>query len=1298
MIELTYRRILLCAICLTFAISVIAIPRSFKTIENYSGLPDNSVNAVCQDDRGFLWMGTANGLACYDGLSFNSFRHSDDDIFSLLNNNVHKVLPVCDGLYVITDGGLCFYSYKSGRFLRCFSSRKNSGLALSVSFSSIIDVDGSVFVAGSDGHLYASERGNRTKFVQLQHRQSFSVVARYMGNMFLAAGPKGIYLLSDCGKRIVSSCTINDKPTYKQNLYFSKNTNLAYIGNGIGYESSAYSIVGMRILRTLTEVPSDLMAVTDLDRSTVFGIDGKGIIIKNPDGTFEQYNTGNSNLSNDAVYSLLTDRENNLWVGTYRGGVNLSLANSELLYLQNRRNKGLSYNLVTAITHIGDNLYVGLDGGGLNVCNRKTGEITVYTTANSSIPGDNVLTMSKDKDCLWLGIYTKGLARLSLSDNTFTSFPVPNNSRKELNDVWVIKDDGIGNIWLGGGSLYVFNKATEKASLIRTPGLSDCTSMVVRGDCVWVATARHGLFVYNSKSHRLVNRFTADSKANALPTNNIKYIFFDSKGVLWLSSDFKGLYSINLSTKETTSYNIDNGLTCPNVTSIIEDATGCLWMGTNNGLFRFDKVCKTFMRIDEENVSASVYTYDATYRDGNRIYFGSTSGLLSFNSYLISRRKSYSNVGFLSLELINSDRKKINIYGDHPDDVTLSYNQNFFTIKFSKPEITSPNYVLFSYYLKGFDKEYRTVSNTRSVTYTNVPPGSYDFYVRCTDSHGQWMAPSVLHIVITPPWWRTVWAYLLWAVLLVCVIIVIFRLRLRELNIKHKVQIKEIEKASSDKINTAKIDIYTNIVHELRTPVFLISANIEELITSKAANANVPVSSLYAIQRSSTKLNTLINRIIDFRKMGLGVTKLHLANYDVVELCNSLADDYQNLFEQKEISFTFTSNNSRIMLCFDYDKLTMILSNLLSNAFKYTKDNGSVVFSVIEKSDNVFFSVKDNGIGIVEQMRDTIFESFFRTERGEKQSEGDGMGLSVVKSFVELHGGFIECRSEVDKGAEFCFNIPKRDIDDVQPAAQQPEPEPESVVIGNPMAIHTILLIDDNNETLDLLGKSLQADFNVIKAHDGEEGFRFASEQNPDVIVCDIMMPNMDGLQLIDKLKKDPHLSQIDIIILTAKTLDEDMIKAFDMGIDAYLTKPISLKLLRKRIDLLLSKEEEKNIVNVIKGVKKTYTKEEQMFLVRCREIIDSNLENDAFNIDFLADKLAMSHSSLYKKIKTMTDMSLIDFINEYKIYKAVQMFNSGVTNVETVYIKCGFRDAKNFRMMFKRKMNMSPKQYVESL
>ena len=1296
---------------LFFILSFLRLSASeqFKVIDNTSGLPDNTVNCVSQDSHGFIWMGTLNGLCRYDGLLFTTFRHNVKDAFSLSDNNVRKILPVGDGLVVAPNKGIDFYSFSDGLFHKCSVVDKQRSYLFKSRMNSLLINRGNIIAADENGDYYLKKANTADlRFRKLTHGCKIYAINKFKNGKLLAVGPEGLYVLSADASRILYHINQKIRITYNINIYYSKNSNAVFVGNGIGRKSLTFKVVGDKFYSAPVAAPDNVMDVVDYRDATAFAVDGLGLVLAK-NGKLTKFTSQNSNISGDAIYSLFKDKCGDLWVGSYRAGVNLYSGKQSKFMMLSRANHGITYDIVTAVLEDKNKIYIGLDGGGLNIYDKLTRQTRVLNTSNSNIAGNNVISLLKDGDNVWMAIYTKGLARYSVANSSFKLFKMPSVKLGDENNVWTMCDDGLGNIWVGGPNISVINKQTGKAKLIKSLIGVNCSSIRRKGNYIWIGASHLGIYKVDRHTFKILKHYSAKSTVNRLPANDIVFIYVDSHDRLWVSISYYGLYCIDEKRNTIRKYDYNQGLTDNNVVAIEEDKDGQLWMGTENGLFRFDPNTQTFARFDVDENIPSTFTYNSSLLNGRTMFFGSTKGLVMFNPSLIHYGQLYSKVSLTSLNLLNNDKKVFNLYGDSIKSISLSYDQNFFTIHFSVPELESPNRVHFSCYLRGLETSWRDLSGSREVSYTNVPPGKYDFLVRCIDSNGHWVKSAVLHIVVTPPWYKTTLATCLWVFLVILLFVSALKFYLYELDIKHNMQIGQIEKDTMKKLNDAKMTFYTNIIHELRTPVFLIGAQIEELMDVKESIVKVPYTYLYSMYRSSAKLNKLISRIIDFRKLDSDKLQLALQRMNVIEFCQNLAEDYVSLCEQKDITFKFISDKTDIQLAFDAEKLEMIISNLVSNAFKYTKAGGSVVFSINDRDEDVLFSIKDNGIGIMEKMRDTIFESFFRTERGEKQSDGDGIGLSVVKSFVELHGGKISVESEVGKGSNFIFTIPKvkhsdDDLVNHDLSAFDSADSLESNLIGvdtlpnNPTATHSVLIIDDEPQTIQLLEHNLISDFKIFKATNGVEGLTQAAQNLPDIIICDIMMPKMDGLEFLRKLKADKKLSNIKVLIFTAKTSEEDMLTAFDNGADAYITKPISLKLLRKRIDRLIEQSDNAALTSSITNTTNNYTKEEQIFLLRCREIIDDNLNNDDFSIDFLADKLAMSHSSLYKKIKQMTGMSLIEFINDYKIYKAVQMFKHGTTNIETVCERCGFKDVKNFREMFKRKMNMTPKAFTQSL
>ena len=842
-----------------------------------------------------------------------------------------------------------------------------------------------------------------------------------------------------------------------------------------------------------------------------------------------------------------------------------------------------------------------------------------------------------------------------------------------------------------------------------------CQSLCSRGNYIWLGND-NGVYKIDSRTLRTVKHYDMSTPGMSLPNDKVRYVYADSKGRVWVSFRYEAPCCIDEPQGKVLTGLTKHGLGSIIVTGIVESRHGYMVFSSNNGLYIYYPENKAFMRRDLDNSIPMAYNYGACYYDGRRYYFGSVEGLVFADDVPLHSKSLYKDVSLGRLDV--AEGRSVNLGSISEGEVTLGCHENYFTIHYSVPEYGAPRSLHFSYYLKGMETTWNEMTDRREANYTNVPPGTYEFMVRSTDLAGRWTRTSVLRITVLPPWYLTWWAKTLWLLTIVGVVYAGFRLYLRMLKMRHRMELAEVEKESQRKLDDAKMTFFASITHELRTPVFLIAAQLEEFIDRKQSVVSVPSAYLMAMHRSAMKINKLISQAIDFRKADKGKLVVKRQEIDVVDFVGNLAGDYDDLLDQKHIAFRTVLPKQPVLLKMDGEKIEMCLNNLISNAYKYTNKGGYVVLTVTDCPDRVVFSVKDDGIGIVPEARTEIFESFFRTSRGQAKSKGDGIGLSFVQTLVELHGGEMHLESEVNEGSDFSFYIPKTAADktvtaaEVEKEKEKEKPAPEETmeepvveaVPGtaplkeNPTATHSILLIDDERETVALLERNLINDFRVLKAYDGEEGLRMAAASLPDIIVCDMMMPQLDGLGFLRALREDKKLKHIKVIIFTGQTSEEERIAAYDAGADAFLTKPVSLKLLRVRIDRLIAESDAASLTADLASSKRTYTKEEQKFLLRCREIIDDNMGNPDFNVDFLAEKLAMSHSTLYKKLKQMTGMSLIEFVNDYKIYKAVRAFKEGQTNVVKVAEMCGFGDIKNFRQLFKRKMNMTPKQYVQSL
>ena len=1288
------------------------------------GLPDNTINCMAQDNRGFVWTGTTNGLAQFDGLFFTLFRYSNTNTTTISNNNVHSLLSTDTGLYVAADFGVDFYSYSDIRFHRSqiIGLRKTCH-----SFISLTKTKSSVFVVDDDGHVYRSAIGE-ARFHGVATGAPVKAIASD-GDCLFAVMRGSVAVLSADGSRVLSRVSLKPSPSDTYNASYCRNTRRLYVGRGVDEPGLAFDVTGGKLSEAAEPVPSSLKTACDYEGGVAFATDGHGVILRR-NGMDRLITEDNAQICGDAIYSLLPDRNGNLWIGSYRKGLTLYSAHCDIFASLSEQAGTLPYNIVAAVAAQGDNIYIGMDGGGMGVYSVAQRSTVTYTSQNSQLWGDNIVSMTADQRTVWMAVYNRGLSAFDIATHKITNYPLPLVSKRG-DVIWTIVDDGNGNIWVGGRDLFVFNKQTHKFRIVRKFVGSLCQSLCRSGNYIWLGND-NGVYKIDSRTLRTVKHYDMSTPGMNLPNDKVRYVYADSKGRVWVSFRYEAPCCIDEPQGKVLTGLAEHGLGSIIVTGIVESRHGHMVFSTNNGLYIYYPENKAFMRCDLDNAIPMAYNYAACYSDGRRYYFGSVEGLVFADDVPLHHKSLYKDVSLGRLDV--TEGRSINLGCNSEGEVTLNSNENYFTIHYTVPEYGAPRALHFSYYLKGMETTWNEMTDRREANYTNVPPGTYEFMVRSTDLTGRWTRTSVLRIMVLPPWYLTWWAKTLWLLMVIGVVYAGFRLYLRMLKMRHRMELAEVEKESQRKLDDAKMTFFASITHELRTPVFLIAAQLEEFIDRKQSVVSVPSAYLMAMHRSAMKINKLISQAIDFRKADKGKLVVKRQEIDVVDFVGNLAGDYDDLLDQKHIAFRTVLPKQPVLLKMDGEKIEMCLNNLISNAYKYTNKGGHVVLTVTDCPDRVVFSVKDDGIGIVPEARTEIFESFFRTSRGQAKSKGDGIGLSFVQTLVELHGGEMHLESEVNEGSDFSFYIPKTvnvksaqvaETDEavvepqtdkaqaveaesavdmaVQPASVVTDDEPEAVpgtapLKENPTATHSILLIDDERETVALLERNLVNDFRVLKAYDGEEGLRMAAASLPDIIVCDMMMPQLDGLGFLRALREDKKLKHIKVIIFTGQTSEEERIAAYDAGADAFLTKPVSLKLLRVRIDRLIAEGDAASLTADLASSKRTYTKEEQKFLLRCREIIDDNIGNPDFNVDFLAEKLAMSHSTLYKKLKQMTGMSLIEFVNDYKIYKAVQAFKEGQTNVVKVAEMCGFGDIKNFRQLFKRKMNMTPKQYVQSL
>lgn len=1310
--------------CLVLPASLAAEPAPgtayFKVIDANSGLPDNSVNALAEDSLGFMWIGTWNGLARYDGHQSQIYKHDENDPASLVNNMVRALAVYKGGIFVGTDRGLDYLDCNSGVFKHSWLRREGpeGSKLLRMRFSRLCVMGDRLFALNVDGDILRLVDGStdtdRPVFdkLSLPANRRYADITPFADGKLFALSNEGISVLSPDGERVLLHNPIKDNFDSNMNLYFDPVEGIVYLGGGIGKTGTAYRLSGTDgalVQDPAIEVPASLMATTGNDEFIYHASDGTGLYAHHRGGDVTTYNPDNSSLPGDALYSLYLDRGQNLWCGTYRRGLCFLSPELNRFTLNGKANGALSYDIVTSIVTDNDRIYVGLDGGGLDIFDRETGRSTNFNKSNSGLPGNNIVSILKDGRRLWLAIYATDLTCFDLDTHAVRTYPL-RPEREAGKKLWVLHDAGAGKLWVGGHSLQIFDKATGEFSDV--PGCNDLDVMSIGddGQYIWVGTRLLGVLQIDKRTHRIVSRISSRPDASiTIPESNVDYLYVDPAGTVWFTIPGYGVFSMKKKgqERELHNYSVADGLTEPRVCAIAAAGDGDLWMGTDNGLFLFNRSKNSFTRYNDPRLPSG-YTYNASTVYGGDIYFGTTEGMLSFPRANVGRDNTERPTVFTGVRPIGDSGRTRHMLGSIVPPVKLGSDENFFTISFTVPETINPDRVVLQYQLEGFDNDWRMADDSRTATYTNVPPGSYRFLVRHKTSDGAWTDPVAMELTISFPWFLSWWAIILWMILLGGGIYAIIHFWHRYNSSRASAQLALMKSEQQSQLNDAKLDFYANIAHELRTPCFLITAQIEDILDNP--KAPMRTSNLQAIYRNSLKLNRLINHVIDFRKIDSGLLRIRPRKLELTSFIAGLVPDYQNLAAQKGLDFEYRHDDPPVEGIFDPDKLELIITNLISNAFKYTRrDEGVITLSLRDLGDEVEISVSDTGIGILPELRERIFMPYYRTERGMRESSGDGIGLAYVKELVDLHHGNISLTSEVNVGSTFTVTLPKeltgaadKGADESHPDVAPRLPVPVAPVedtpeINDPTATRSLLVIDDEPEVCELLARTFRGEYRVDTVKDPQEGLDKALTGNYDVVITDLMMPGVDGLQIINEIKSHKELSHVRIVVLTASNGELDMLHALDAGVAVYLNKPISLKVLKAQIDRLFTPDGSVHAdAQLTPGTK--YSREEQKFLRECRRIIEENLLEEDFGIEMLARKLAMSHSSLYKKIRSMTGMSLVEFINEYRICKAVAFFRQGNSNVQNVSELCGFRDIKTFRESFKRKMGMPPKQYIQSL
>lgn len=1333
-------------LCVTYLwISIFCHAQSGKLYTADRELSSSLINRIYQDRNGMIWVATEDGLNRYDGAKFTIYKHEQGNVHSLSHNYVRSLFEDNRGhLYIGTCNGIQMYDAAADRFTP--RAEWENGEIYDKSVNSIMQrKSGEVLVAGNVSCILSVENERLiVKKLLLPMPISRVMTEDFFedneGHLWVIVGEEGIYRLSgnnkythylkqEGGTPMVAMCHDN-----QGNIYAGS------IGHGLfkydkktdSFASIPYKGKCNLLLRSLYRMNQDEIYI---------GTDGEGLKIYNTrtneltDGRFDN---SYFDLSKSKIHSILKDHSGNFWLAIYQKGIMMIPAQpNNFNYIGHKsfdKNIIGSYAITALCKDHKGTLWVGTDNDGIYGIT-ENGEQKVHfshSNAPRSVSSIVINLFEDSEHNLWFGTYMNGMGKLDRNTGQCTYLPdLRDRGGKRVQRVYCFAEDAHKTLWIAtmGAGLFYYDLKTDKLSACKFVGETEVSN--------WVCS-----LLYSETDNKLYigtydGLFCIDLNAGALTPEYllsqciIHSIFEDGRGNIW-SATSEGLKSWNKKTKKITAYNAKDGLPSDVIFAIQDSKQKHLWISTDAGISQFNPDTREFINYYVgDGLQGNEFSKNASFKDkSGMLWFGGVNGITYFNPEDIIKPSKKWNVRVTDFYLHNKPVRKGMKSGrydiiDRPvfdaETFRLSHKDNAFSIEFATVELNSSERITYMYSMN--DADWVTLRNgINRISFNDLPPGTHRFRIRAKD-YTLLSDTKEITIVISPAWYASVWAKLFYALLFVPVLYLI----LSQIRQRNRVRRERLEHQHAEEINEAKLQFFMNISHEIRTPISLIISPLQKLMASD----NDPEErqrSYRTISRNSERILHLVNQLMDIRKIDKGQMRLKFSEIEIVDFVNDLYNTYQYQTNSKHIELTLSTEPDTLNVWMDPKNFDKIILNLLSNAYKFTAEGGKIDILLRTGSDAtqpkalrqyVEIVVSDTGIGINETEMNRIFDRFYQIRNSQNNSNvGTGIGLHLTRSLVELHYGTIRVENNPDgKGSRFIVRLPLGK-EHLKPEEMETEMEYNTLsVIEEPtLAIpvteedhmklkskskYRVLVVEDDEEIRKYVCRELSADFHMLESTNGKEALAMILKKEPHLVISDVMMPEMDGLTLCRKIKQNVNINHVPVILLTAKTREEDNLEGLSIGADAYMTKPFSIDILKKTAGNIIKSRE--LLRNCFTGSQEQEAKKpvfelqstDHKLLDRIMNVINRNLSNPGLNVEMISSEVGISRVHLYRKLKELTNQSTRDLIRNVRLKYAASLLVYKHYNVTEIAELAGFTSTSLFSRTFKELYGVSPKDYI---